>query len=62
MGCLKGTGLLWGVPESQGQNLALTVLCVPHSLDSGHRPSPGDLMWDLMCTAHAAAQYTLEFI
>ena len=23
------------LPESQGQNLALTVLCVPYSLDSG---------------------------
>jgi len=33
-----------GLPESQGQNLALTVLCVPYSLDSGARqtapPSP----------------------
>jgi len=28
---------LYGLlPESQGQNLALTVLYVPHSLDSGH--------------------------
>jgi len=24
------------VPESQGHNLALTVSCAPHSLDSGH--------------------------
>ena len=24
------------LPESQGQNLAVTVLHVPHSLDSGH--------------------------
>ena len=27
----------WGIlPEGQGQNLALTVLCVPYLLDSGH--------------------------
>ena len=27
-------------PQSQGQNLALTVLYVPHSLDSGSRAKP----------------------
>ena len=26
------------LPSSQGQDLALTVLCVPHSLDSGYAP------------------------
>ena len=26
------------LPEGQGQNLALTVLCVPYSLDSGSPP------------------------
>ena len=28
-------------PESQGQNLALTALCVPHSLDSGMSAEKG---------------------
>ena len=35
------------LPESQGQNLALTVLNVPHSLDSGWRtsePAPQDAL------------------
>jgi hypothetical protein len=30
------------LPESQGQNLALTVLFVPHSLDSGSGLEFGD--------------------
>jgi len=32
---LKAKGFKGRLPESQGQNLALTVLCVPCSLDSG---------------------------
>ena len=34
----NNVGLL---PESQGQNLALTVLCVPSLLDSGSREVQG---------------------
>ena len=31
-------------PGSQDQNLALTVLCVPHSLDSSSSVSPGQIL------------------